>query len=172
LYAYADTSINLAGITIAPKAYFNTTNIAGTGSTTNLGAAINITTPFLFSSKLSVGAALDQTSGVTKASTGWVAITLAWDAFLLPNSSFSVGFASRTDGGRDGNKFGPTFDSPTGGWGSNSAAISQNESGLYFNFGYYGLSFRYGIFALSDISGATPVVTWGSRFRILYNLKF
>jgi predicted nucleic acid-binding Zn-ribbon protein len=172
LYAYADTSISFSGITIAPKAYFNTTNIAGKGTTTNLGAGIKIETPFLFSSKLSFGAALDQTSGADKGSTGWVAITLAWDSFLLPNSSFSVGFASRTDGTRNGNKFGPSFGSPTDSWGSNNATTSFNESGLYFNFGYYGLSFRYGIFALSNISGATPVVSFGSKFRILYNLKF
>jgi predicted nucleic acid-binding Zn-ribbon protein len=172
LYAYADTSINLAGITIAPRAYYNTTNIAGKGTTNNLGVSIKIDTPFLFSSKLSFGAALDQTSGADKGSTGWVAITLAWDAFLLPNSSFSVGFASRTDGSRNGNKFGPSFGAPTDSWGSNNAATSYNESGLYFNFGYYGLSFRYGIFALTDITTSTANVTWGSRFRILYNLKF
>jgi predicted nucleic acid-binding Zn-ribbon protein len=180
LYVYADTSVNLAGFTVAPKAYFSSIDqngAIGTDDVTNYGAAINITGDFLFNSKISLGAAFDQSNHSVQnytASTGWVMVALNWAQGPFPNSSFSVGYASRTDIRRDGTGFGPSFGSPigSGAWGSDNSALGYNESGIYATFGYYGLSFRYGIFALTDFSGASSIVTWGSRFQIGYALKF
>jgi hypothetical protein len=87
-------------------------------------------------------------------------------------STFGIQFASRTDSNRNGTGFGPSFTAPNGigSWGGDSTSAGGNISGLYGNFGYYGLNFQYGIFALSDFS--VNQVIWGQRFRITYALKF
>ncbi len=174
LYAYADTAISLGSIRIAPAAWFNTTTTnPGASTVTDLGGKIAIDTPFLFGSKLSLAGALDNTTRAPglNSSTTWIKASLGFDSFLFPNSRFSVAFATRTDVNRDGRKFGPSFGSPTGTWGDvTAAAQSQTETGLYLEFGYYGLSFAYGIFQLNN--NLTNAVRYGQAFAIDYAIKF
>ena len=97
---------------------------------------------------------------------------LSWANGPLPGSTFGVSFSTRTDIGRSGTGFGPSFAAPVpfGAWGADAGA-SVVLTGIDFNFNYYGLAFRYGLFNHTNITGA-PVVTWGSRFTIAYSLTF
>ena len=182
LYAYASTKLGLAGFNIEPEAYFASQNSSGAGgllgtdSITTFGAGVTATGDFLFGSKITLGLAYDQASHTVPsftASTGWVLVGLNWaiGPFGAP-STFGIQFASRTDTARNGTGFGPSFAAPNGigSWGGDSTAAGGNVSGLYGNFGYYGLNFQYGIFALTDF--ALNQVIWGQRFRITYALKF
>jgi predicted nucleic acid-binding Zn-ribbon protein len=209
LYAYADTSISLAGFTIAPKAYFSqvstsdaslspvSSGIAG-DDVTNYGGALTISGGFLFGSTLSLSGALDQSSHSNNtgtpftSSTGWISASLSFNPSIFGTpSTFKVAFASRTDVNRDGRGSGPTLASPLGddSWaggsdyangltppgGRDAFAVGSNLSGLYFTFAYYGLTFDYGIFALTDFrftSTAVGGVTFGQAFRIGYSLRF
>ena len=174
IYAYVDTSFNLAGFTIAPKAYFGNQN--GTGSlvadNTTLGANLTVNGDFLLGSKVALGVAIDSRSGSANASTWLFSAGLSWANGPLPGSTFGVSFSTRTDLGRSGTGFGPSFAAPVpfSAWGSDAAA-SVVLTGIDFNFNYYGLAFRYGLFNHTNITGA-PVVTWGSRFTIAYSLTF
>jgi hypothetical protein len=178
IWAYADTSIGFGGIEIAPKAYFSSVSADAPGgdAITNYGGNVKITSAFLFGSKITLAAALDQsqhTAGFT-ASTGWVLAGLQWDVGIFgAPSNFGIQFASRTDANRNGTKFGPSFADPigSGSWGGDGVGNGGNLSGLYFNFGYYGLNFGYGIFALTNFASPTNP-TWGQRFQITYALKF
>ncbi len=182
-YAYVDTKFNLAGFDIAPKAYFSTISTPSNGAAfgaddpTNFGGAVTASGNFLFGSAITLGLAYDTTSHTAAtnftASTGWFLLGLNWAVgpFGAP-STFGIQFASRTDTNRNGSGFGPSFAAPVGvgSWGSDSTAAGANVSGIYANFGYYGLNFEYGIFAFSDFSLAQPI--FGQRFRITYALKF
>jgi hypothetical protein len=174
LYAYVDTSFNLAGFTVAPKAYFG--NQSGTGTLasniTQLGGSVTANGDFLLGSKVALGIAFDSRTGAANASTWLFSAGLSWANGPLPGSTFGVSFATRTDVGRSGTGVGPSFAAPVpfGSWGADAAA-SVVLTGLDFNFAYYGLAFRYGIFNHTNVTGA-PVVTWGSRFTIAYSLKF
>lgn len=199
LYAYVDTSISLVGFSIAPKAYFSTVTTNGTvigtnsgianDDVTNYGGGLSISGGFIFGSTISLSAAIDQSShsgsssGNFTSSTGWVSTSLAFNPSIFGTpSKFKVAFASRTDANRDGRGSGPDLASPVGdgAWGGDnggdSVGLSSNLSGLYFTFNYYGLDFNYGIFALSDLSFASPTaagrLTFGQAFSIKYSLKF
>jgi hypothetical protein len=173
-YAYVDTSLNLAGFTIAPKAYFGIQNGTGTlaANNTTLGASVTANGDFIFGSKLGLGLAIDTRSGSATASTWLFSAGLSWANGPLPGSTFGVSFSTRTDSGRNGTGFGPSFAAPVpfGAWGADAGA-SVVLAGLTFNFDYYGLAFKYGIFNHTNISGPA-IVTWGSRFSISYSLKF
>jgi hypothetical protein len=182
LYAYADTSLSLAGFTVAPKAYFGTQSSTGSllvaaapnanANLSQLGASVTVNGDFLLGSKIGLGVAFDSLSGSSSASTFLFSAGLSWANGPLPGSTFGVSFSTRTDVGRNGTGFGPSFASasPFGSWGANAAAAVV-LTGIDFNFAYYGLAFRYGLFNHTNITGA-PVVTWGSRFAINYSLKF
>ncbi|MFN3267215.1 MAG: hypothetical protein ACK41E_10320, partial [Deinococcales bacterium] len=174
LYAYADASFNLAGFTVAPKVYFGSQTGAGTlaSDINQFGVGVTANGDFLLGSKIALGVAYDSRGGNASASTWLFSTGLSWANGPLPGSTFGVSFSTRTDIGRSGTGFGPSFASPVpfGSWGADAAAAVV-LTGLDFNFAYYGLAFRYGLFNHTNIAGPT-VVTWGSRFAIAYSLKF
>ncbi len=180
LYAYADTSFSLAGFTVAPKVYFATRDsnggaTFGTDDITQFGAAVTAGGDFLLGSKIALGVAFDTAShtvGASASSTFLFSAGLSWANGPLPGSTFGVSFSTRADIARSGTGFGPSFAAPVaiGSWGADGAGAAV-LTGVTFNFDYYGLAFRYGIFNHTNINGA-PVVTWGSRFSIGYSLKF
>jgi hypothetical protein len=174
IYAYVDTTFNLAGFAIAPKAYFGSQTGSGSlaGDNTTIGANITANGDFLLGSKLGLGLAIDSRSGSANASTWLFSAGLSWANGPLPGSTFGVSFSTRTDIARSGTGFGPSFAAPVpfSAWGADAGA-SIVLTGLDFNFNYYGLAFRYGLFNHTNITGA-PVVTWGSRFTIAYSLTF
>jgi hypothetical protein len=185
-YGYADTSISLAGFTIAPKAYFGNQSTSGSiistnsgvagDATTQIGGAVTINGDFLLGSKIGLGLAIDSashTAGIANSSTWLFSAGLSWANGPLPGSTFGVSFSTRTDIARSGTGFGPSFASPIpfASWGNDNQAASVVLTGVDFNFAYYGMAFRYGIFNHTNITGA-PIVTWGSRFTIGYSLKF
>jgi predicted nucleic acid-binding Zn-ribbon protein len=178
LYVYGDLGIAFGDIKITPKGWFET-RAGGTDNQSDLGFGVDVSTPFLFGSSLSIRAASDtnthSTLGYT-AHTGLISASLSWSQFLLPNSSFTIEFASRLDQNRgisyQGTRwFGASFASPKGigSFGSDTNGTSATITGLDFQFTYYGLSFRYGIFNFFDF-GANS--TWGQAFGISYKVKF
>ncbi len=174
IYGYVDTALNLAGVGIKPAAWFNMTTVSGGDNTTNFGGKIAADTGFLFGSALSLAAAYDTTghsSPVFTASTIWAKAGLSFGKFFLPNSTFGVDFGYRADTNRDGWKFGPSFASPKGTWGTDVNGTSSTLMGLGFNFSYYDLMFRYGIFSLTTTGAATNPI-WGQEFTIGLSLKF
>lgn len=184
-FAYGDTALDLGGFSIKPKAYFlSGSEGTPTAAVNSLGFGLDVGAT-LFGAKLSGGVAFDNSSkGTLSGSTLWYSVGLAFDTFLLPNSSFSVAYASRTDVNRNGTKFGPTFSTFTGnnpvsvfsgvynGWGDLATGSGQVESGLLFNFGYYGLDFKYGIFSNDPGAAGGGDQYWGNAFSITYKLKF
>ena len=198
LYAYADLTIGSAGaFQIIPKAYFASYSWTTTpGSVTTFGGGLTVNIPFLFGSTLGLAGAYDtssitaggatnlaQGSAAFSTSTTWLKAGLSFASFILPNSTFSVSIASRTDINQDGNGFGPTFASPdaTGlsglgsGWTNGRQGVGRGGSltGLYLGWSYYGLQFGYGIFNLVPFSGATAGIShFGQEFTIGYSLKF
>jgi S-layer homology domain len=201
LYGYAGLNLNLGGLTIKPAGYFSSSTSTSTATPsqatdsangTSFGGIINVGLPFLFGSKVDLAAAIDSTNHgeTTKFTSGttWLKAGLSFDSFLLPNSSFSVAYAFRSDTNRNGRKFGPSFASPIGlnydgtnSWGSDAAPSATSvrggvEQGLYFTFGYSGLNFAYGIFSINPADTATAIpatpLTWGQAFSISYKLKF
>ena len=195
LVAYADFTIGAAGsFQIIPAAWFTSASYNGANNTaTGLGGKLTVNIPFLFGSTLGLAGAYDQTSygagsgalgGVAgTASTTWLKAGLSFPSFILPNSTFSVAVASRTDINRDGNAFGPSFASPdsvgasyfspSSPWGRDGSARGGSLSGLYLGWSYYGLQFGYGIFNLVPFSGSSAgKSTWGQEFTIGYSLKF
>jgi uncharacterized coiled-coil protein SlyX len=183
-YAYADTSLDFGGFSIKPKAYF-ASGVTGTDALSSLGFGVNVSASLL-GAKLTGGVAFDNSSiGANKASTLWYSVGLAFEQFLLPNSNFSVAFASRTDVARNGTKFGPSWGTISGtsasvftdianGWGDITAGAGQAEIGLLFTFGYYGLDFKYGIFNINpaDAGNVATDAYWGNAFSMSYKLKF
>jgi hypothetical protein len=179
LYAYADLSLKFGDFNITPRGWFNTTTAGNGGNTTDLGGRLDINAPFLFGSKLALGGAIDQTTrnaaaGGINSSTTWLKAGLAWDNFLLPNSSFTTYIGLRNDTNRAGITFGPSFKDPYGAWGADYANSSTSLIGLYFEFTYYGLGFYYGIFQLTNTPGLVggDPVRFGQAFAISYALKF
>jgi archaellum component FlaC len=184
-YAYADTSLDLGGFNIKPKAYFTSATV-GTDAVSSLGFGLNLTAA-LFGAKLNAGVAYDASAiGTNKdATTLWYTVGLAFDSFFLPNSNFSVAFASRTDVNRSGTGFGPGWGTISGttinpfsdiakGWGTPTTGAGQAETGLLFTFGYYGLNFKYGIFNINpaDAANVATDAYWGNAFSMSYKLKF
>jgi hypothetical protein len=181
-YVYADTSLDLGGFNIKPKGYF-TSGKVGANDVNSLGFGLNLSAA-LFGAKLTGGVGYDASGlGTVKATTLWYTVGLAFDSFLLPNSSFSVAYASRDDVNRTGTKFGPSWSTISGdsitpfkdiaqGWGSIVNAAGGTEQGLYFTLGYYGLQFNYGIFTLDDDVLAGNAISVGQAFKISYKLKF
>jgi uncharacterized coiled-coil protein SlyX len=184
-YAYADTSLDLGGFNIKPKAYYTSATV-GADAVSSLGFGLNLTAA-LFGAKLNAGVAYDASAiGANKdATTLWYTVGLAFDQFLLPNSNFSVAFASRTDVNRSGTGFGPGWGTISGtsinpfsdiakGWGTPTTGAGQAETGLLFTFGYYGLNFKYGIFNINpaDAGNVATDAYWGNAFSISYKLKF
>jgi uncharacterized coiled-coil protein SlyX len=180
-YAYADTSLDLGGFNIKPKAYY-TSGKAGADDVSSLGFGLNLTAS-LFGAKLNAGVAYDASAiGANKdATTLWYTVGISFEQFLLPNSNFSVAYASRTDTNRNGTGFGPGWGTISGtsitpfsdiakGWGTPTTGAGQVEQGLLFTFGYYGLDFKYGIFSI-DPAGADTLY-WGNAFSMSYKLKF
>jgi predicted nucleic acid-binding Zn-ribbon protein len=180
-YAYADTSLDLGGFNIKPKAYY-TSGTVGADAVNSLGFGLNLTAS-LFGAKLNAGVAYDASAiGANKdATTLWYTVGIAFDSFFLPNSNFSVAYASRTDVNRSGTGFGPGWGTISGttinpfsdiakGWGTPTTGAGQAEQGLLFTFGYYGLDFKYGIFSIDPAGAATAY--WGNAFSITYKLKF
>jgi S-layer homology domain len=201
LYAYADFAIGSAGsFQLIPKAYYASFNYgptaAGTlaGGVTNFGVGLTANIPFLFGSTLNLGGAYDSSSwsagavstaglpgGAFTAGTTWLKAGLSFPNLLIPNSTFSVSIATRTDTNRDGNGFGPSFAAPDGtglsgvgsGWGRDASGRGGSLTGLYLGWSYYGLQFGYGIFNLVPFSGDTAGIShWGQEFSIGYSLKF
>lgn len=179
--AYLDFTIGSApGFTITPKAYYigRTRDAGANANFTNFGVGATLGLPFLFGSRLNAGGAYDSksyTPSGLNAGTIWAFAGLSFDPALLPNSTLSVTFAYRADTNRDGRGFGPSFASPTGTWagGSKTAGDATGNGGvlygLYTEFGYYGLTFGYGIFSNTPNGGTQA---FGQSFSINYNLKF
>ena len=187
IYAYADFGLDLAGFKVTPKVYFasrdNNGATFGIVDTTQVGVSVDASGPisFLFGAKAALGFAYDSatvTNPSVNASTLWISLGLTWDQGALPNSSFSLAFATRTDTNRNGTKFGPSFSAPIalGAWGDVTNGVSTNLYGFYTTFTYWGLGFKYGIFAqtnlLGGVGGAIDPVRWGNSFTIDYALKF
>jgi hypothetical protein len=174
LYAYADFAISLGGFKITPAGWFaSQTSTKGDGNSTALGGKILVDAPFLFSSMLNLGAAINNVTGSAPSNTLWLKAGLTWDSFLLPNSTFSVSFAIRNSKDNNGQGFGPSFKAPNffdSSWGSQTGGVDVSLKGLYFEFGYYGLGFYYGIFNLTGL--AANQNNWGQVFGINYALKF
>jgi predicted nucleic acid-binding Zn-ribbon protein len=181
VYAYFDTSLDLGGFNIKPKAYITNATV-GTDAVNSLGFGLNLTAS-LFGAKLNAGVAYDASAiGANKdATTLWYTVGISFEQFLLPNSNFSVAYASRTDTNRNGTGFGPGWGTISGtsinpfsdiakGWGAPTTGAGQVEQGLLFTFGYYGLDFKYGIFSI-DPAGAETLY-WGNAFSMSYKLKF
>ena len=180
-YAYLDASLDLGGFNITPKAYFTNATV-GADAVNSLGFGLNLTAS-LFGAKLNAGVAYDASAiGANKdATTLWYTVGISFEQFLLPNSNFSVAYASRTDVNRSGTGFGPNFGTISGttinpfsdiakGWGTPTTGAGQAEQGLLFTFGYYGLDFKYGIFSIDPAGAATNY--WGNAFSMSYKLQF
>ena len=187
LYAYADLTIGAPGsFQLTPKAYYTSATYTVEGNVSDFGVGLTATIPFLFSSKLDLGAAYDSATygaglGGFTASTTLLKAGLSWDSFIVANSSFSVYLASRTDINGNGIYFGPTFDTPDAigasyfnnsqPWRRDGAGRGSSLTGLYFDWGYYGLQFSYGIFSYVSFADATGPI-WGQTFKIGYTVKF
>jgi archaellum component FlaC len=195
LHAYLDYGLSLGGLSITPAAYFSSVSasgetaaaVKGNAAATNFGVKVGASIPLGFV-KVNGGFAFDSTAVTGKdtlgaaialnSSTLWFSVGVSFDQFLLPNSSFAIAFASRTDMNRDGKGLGPSFGSPIGfnSWGDNLAKNNnQNESGIYANWSYYGLEFKYGYFVLvgsnlADGKATDPIL--GQAFSMSYKLKF
>jgi archaellum component FlaC len=194
IHAYGDFKIGSdGGFTATPAVYFSSisaglTDLVGTGNlaATNFGVKLTATVPLgLF--KLNGGVAYDSDNITGKTTAGtdyklasstlWFSVGVSFDQFLLPNSSFGIAFASRTDTNRNGKGLGPSFGSPVGfqSWGADINNNNLNESGIYANWSYYGLEFKYGYFVLvgsnlTDGKATDPVL--GQAFSMSYKLKF
>jgi hypothetical protein len=195
LHAYLDYGLSLGGLSITPAAYFSSVSasgetaaaIKGNAAATNFGVKVGASIPLGFV-KVNGGFAYDSTAITGKDTTGaaidlksstlWFSVGVSFDQFLLPNSSFAIAFASRTDLNRDGKGLGPSFGSPVGfnSWGNNNLKNNNlNESGIYANWSYYGLEFKYGYFVLvgsnlADGKATDPIL--GQAFSMSYKLKF
>lgn len=111
-------------------------------------------------------------AGGWTASTQRVSLGVTFSRFFFENSSLSVSYANRTDVNR-------RLDTTLGDGAANyvdNLSAGATLNGLYANFTYAGLSFDYGIFNFIDfavpVTGAGPVVNWGSAFKVSYSLKF
>jgi predicted nucleic acid-binding Zn-ribbon protein len=192
IHAYGDFAIKSGDLAITPAAYFSSvsatlTDAVGTGNiaASNFGVKLTATVPLGFL-KLNGGVAFDSTGFTGKntagaaikldSSTLWFSVGVSFDQFLLPNSSFGIAFASRTDTNRNGKGLGPSFGSPVGfgSWGADIDKNNLNESGIYATMSYYGLDFKYGYFVLvgSDATGKATNPVLGQAFSMSYKLKF
>jgi predicted nucleic acid-binding Zn-ribbon protein len=183
LYVYGSYALSFGEFKITPAVYFASTSGDDTGGGSAIGGILTVSTPFLFNSQLSLYGALDSTKNDTtgtpfNSGTTLLRAKLSWTSFLLPNSTFSVAFATRTDTNRNGRSFGPTFTAPEGlrydgaqRWGSDGTGFgTRTLTGLYLTWSYFDLQFNYGIFNLALPSPA--LVQWGQEFGISYKLKF
>jgi uncharacterized coiled-coil protein SlyX len=194
IHAYGDFALSLGGLSITPAAYFSSVSatvetaaaLKASPAASNFGIKLTATVPLGFL-KLNGGVAFDSTTFSGKdltaadiklaSSTLWFTVGVSFDQFLLPNSSLSIAFASRTDSNRNGKGLGPSFSSPVGfeKWGATVNNNNLNESGIYSTWSYYGLEFKYGYFVLvgsnlADGKATDPIL--GQAFSMSYKLKF